>query len=410
MSGVRTPVLRYYALRAVSSPGFIWPVSVLFLVDHGVSYTTLGLAGVATALVVVLGEVPTGYLSDRLGRRYTVVVAQVLFGCFPLGLLVARGPVAVVATYALLGLAETTQSGAVDAWLYDTLDDHDATGEYTRVQGRGGAIRLWTLALTIVVGGVVYAFVPWAAFVATAAMAGAGAVIAATLPPTEHREENEVLTPRAALRVVRGTLASPALRGMVALSALLIAVIRAGRTFVQPIARDGLESVLAGVRVAGHALPETAVLGVCYASFMVVGALLSDRAAAFERRVGTRRAVALIVGTLGATMLLPLLAPLLIVPMMFVLRGSIALFVPIRKGYVNRHTDSAGRATVLSAASMTFAVAKVPFALGAGLLGDAFGPAVAVGALGVALLAGTAAVYAWNRPVQEVRAAPASAD
>lgn len=410
MSGVRAPILQYYALRAVSSPGFIWPVSVLYLVDHGVTYATLGMAGAATALVVVLGEVPTGYLSDRVGRRSTVAVAQLLFGCFPLALLFARTPAAVVGTYALLGLAETVQSGAVDAWLYDTLDGHDAAGEYTRIQGRGGAIRFWVLAATIVAGGVLYAFVPRVPFVATAAMAGVGATIAATLPSSGHGDGADPLSPRAALRVVRGSLSSPALRGMVALSALLVAVIRAGKTFVQPIAREGLAAVLADVTVAGRVLPETAVLGLLYASFMVVGALLSDRAAAFERRVGTRRAVALVVVSLGATMLLPLLAPLLIVPMMFVLRGSISLFVPIRKGYVNRHTESAGRATVLSANSMVYAVAKVPFALGAGLVGDAFGPAIAVGSLGTALLAGTAAIYVWNRPVHEARPAPASAD
>ncbi|MFD1644607.1 MFS transporter [Haloarchaeobius litoreus] len=410
MAAARTTVLKYYALRAVSTPGFMWPVSILYLVSHDVSYATLALAGAAAAVLTVVGEVPTGYVSDRLGRRNTIVVAQVLFGTYPLTLLFARSPPTVVAAFCLLGLAETLQSGAVTAWLYDALDAHDATARYTRVEGRGQAIRLAVLAVTMVAGGLLYALNPDLPFVASTVMGSTGALVATTLPATGEGDGSDHLGVREALTVVREHLLSRELRGFIALSSLAVAVGVSARSYVQPITVDAMSPLLAGVTVAGSPLPETAVLGVVYASFTGFGALLSDRAAGVEAWLGTRRTVLCSFLVDALAMCAVLVEPLLVVPMMFVHRGVVSVLGPVKRSYLNEQLESVGRATVLSAVSMVVSLVQVPVGLGGGVLADRLAPEVAVAALGALLLVTTVLAALSTPVVFEERETAAPAD
>ena len=407
----RTTVLKYYALRAFSTPGFMWPVSILYLVSNDVSYATLALGGSASALLTVVGEVPTGYVSDRLGRRNTIGVAQLLFGTYPLTLLYARSPPTVVAAFCLLGLAETLQSGSVSAWLYDALETHDATDRYTHVAGRGSAIRLWVLAATMIAGGLMYTVDPNLPFVASTVMGTSGAAIVTTFPATGSAGDDEgALGVREAATVVREYLLRRELRAFVLLAALAAAVGQSARSYVQPITVDSLSPIVAGTTIAGYPLTETAVLGVVYASFTAVGAILSDRAAGIEARTGTRGAV---FGSLvfdGVAMVAVLAEPLLVVPMMFVHRGVISVLVPIKRNYLNEQIASVGRATVLSAVSMITSVAKVPVGIAAGVVADEVAPTVAVGALGALLLVGIAVAVLTGPVVFEGTAGASPAD
>ncbi|WP_435335039.1 MFS transporter [Haloarchaeobius sp. TZWWS8] len=395
MSDARTTVLKYYAFRAVTTPGFMWPVSVIYLVSNDVSYATLALGSSAMALLTVVGEVPTGYVGDRLGRRNVILAAQSLFALYPLTLLYARGPVTVVAVYCVLGLAETLQSGAGSAFIYDALDADDASDRFTHVAGRGSAIRLWVLAATMVAGGIMYAVDTSLPFVASATMGVAGFTVASTFPASgESPDDEEALGIREAVEVIRTTLLKPELRAFVGLVAVASSVGRAARGYFQPIAVDSITPLLSGVQIVGHVVPETAVLGVAYATFTVAGALTSDRAAAVESRIGATGAVfgAYVVDALA--MLAVLVSPIAILPMMVIHRVVIAVTVPLRQSYLNRHSGSVGRATVLSAVSMVVALVRVPVGLAGGVGADHLGPVTIVGALGGLLLLSTVAARA----------------
>lgn len=415
------PERRYYALRAVSTPGFMMPVSTLFLVANGVSYATLGLAGAVSAAVIVLAEVPTGYVGDRLGRRATVALSQFLFAAYPLVLVLEPNRAGTLTAFAVLGLAETLQSGAVSAWCYDALDAAGRADEYTAVAGRGSAIRFATLAVTAVVGGLLYGVQPEYPIYAAVAMGGFGVVFAASLSATgESADRSDAgtdadadggpLGPLEALGVVREFLWSREVRAFLVLVAGVSAAARSIRAFVQPVAVSGLEPLLAGASIAGYAIPETAILGVAYAGFGVVASVASDRASDVEAALGTAGAVFAVTLLDGAVMLLPLLDPVLILPAMALHRGLVSVFAPVKNAYLNEQIDGVGRATVLSAASLVMGLAKVPVTIGSGVLGDAAGPVVAIAALGVLLLTLTVGVHALTRPVVEGEARPAPAD
>jgi hypothetical protein len=85
--------------------------------------------------------------------------------------------------------------------------------------------------------------------------------------------------------------------------------------------------------------------------------------------------------------------PLLAVPAFFLMRALLNATDVLKDRYLNDHAESVGRTTVLSAASMLFGLARVPFRVLSGTFGDLTSPIGAVGAVGAALLVGIAGVW-----------------
>ncbi len=96
------------------------PIAVPFFGSRGLDMQQVLLLQAWFGVVVVLMEVPSGYLADRIGRKHVVVA-----GCFLLGvgfsvLLFADGFVELMLFEGLLGVAVSLISGADLALLYDT--------------------------------------------------------------------------------------------------------------------------------------------------------------------------------------------------------------------------------------------------------------------------------------------------
>jgi hypothetical protein len=128
-------------------------------------------------------------------------------------------------------------------------------------------------------------------------------------------------------------------------------------------------------------------LGPLYASFAAVAAGISYYAGAIESRVGLRRTLVAVAFVVAATFVVPLVVPLAAVATFYVSQSVQHLLRPMVQQYVNDRTGDAGRATVLSAVSMVFGVARTPFVVLVGFAAGARGPVFAFPALAALLVA-----------------------
>jgi MFS family permease len=141
------------------------PIVIIYFERITHSYTLAMSVLAAAMLASAFFEVPTGILSDRMGRRYTVIVGAVAslasVTCYALG-----------GTYAMLlagaiceGLARSLFSGNNDALLYDTLAEVDERSEYSAHLGRVSSAYQVALAISAILGGLLatisFAFVMW---------------------------------------------------------------------------------------------------------------------------------------------------------------------------------------------------------------------------------------------------------
>lgn len=392
---VRRTVLKYYAYRPTTFPGFFWPILTLYLLQRGLSYTAIATAGTAMAAVTIVGEVPTGYVGDRIGPRNALLVSASLFTVGQGSLLFVDSALGAVVAFGLTGLAETFQSGATEAWLYEVLARGDSEDRYTHVRGRGEAVRRWVGAGMMVLAGPLFVLDPAYPFYATIAVNVASVSILLTFPTVETGGVDRGFDPGDAVAVIRRRLLSRSLRSFVAYAALAVAVVRAADTYIQPIATETLDPATAAL---GSGFPEAATLGVIYAAFTAVAAVASDRAAAIERHLGTRRLLLAVPAAIAVWYTVVAALPLLAIPAFFFSKSASPVFATVRSRYLNDRVGTVGRATVLSAASLCFALARFPLTLGSGVVADLAGPFVAVAALGGAFLVGAGVLFLIESP------------
>lgn len=398
-------VLKYYLYQATDSVGFIWPVFTLFLLWNDLTFTQIGTLGAISAALVVVFEVPTGYVADRLGRRNALVMGMFAMTLSISGFVVVDTFLGFAILYAVWSLALSLQSGTADAWLYETLKQHMDEASFTRVRGRGGAVYQWASAVTMVAGGFLYVLHPTYPFVASAILNGVGVIVVLTMPKNAQFEGSaveETVGARESLSLLRSQFAKPALRVFVPFVALFFAIVNVADTYVQPITVDVLEEIPAGLPVLGVDIPEEATLGVVYAGFAVLAALASYHAETVRNLLGLRAALLFVPVAAAALFVTPLVVPLLAIPVFFVMKGANALYRPLVNQYLNDRTGSAGRATVLSAASMAYALVRAPLKPLAGFVADLTSPIALFGALGMSFVVVAIGLLLVRAPILDV--------
>ncbi|MFC4356725.1 MFS transporter [Halobium salinum] len=385
-SGQGSVVLRYYCYMATSTLGFLIPVWVVLLDEaRGFSYTQIQLLDGAFFATLLLAELPTGYVGDRLGRRNALVLSSVGVGLAAAVFGLVESFPAFFAVYVLWGVAQTFRTGNDSAWLYDTLAGYGEVGTFTRVRGRGLAVLLGTNAATAVAGGYLYGLDPRYPFLATGLVNLAGVPVLLSLPESPVADGDR-FTLGDARRALSGLLA-PGLRWFVAYAALFYSLGWAADVFIQPI---GLAAGLDAVD-----------LGYLYALLIGASAVASTYADAVARRVGVGRLLRLSPLLLGAALLALPLLPVAAVGVFLLQRVVLNATAPVAETYLNDRVASLGRATVVSGFSMALSAVSIPVKLASGPLADATSPTLTVAAFGGALLVGCALLVVVVRPMAD---------
>jgi MFS family permease len=167
---VTTTFLRWMYLRSVFHRGYVLTSGLYFVVAAHLSASQLVLLGTIMSLTLVVCDIPAGVWADAIGRRWPLVIGQLLLGAgMVLTGLVTTFPLLVV-TQMLWGLGWAFLNGADSAWLNDELNDPHriarlltVSARWDRAGGASGMIALgllaWatSLATAIVVSGVAMA-------------------------------------------------------------------------------------------------------------------------------------------------------------------------------------------------------------------------------------------------------------
>ncbi|MDP9443143.1 MAG: MFS transporter, partial [Actinomycetota bacterium] len=133
---------RFLLLRGLRwfPTGLLIPVLVLLLLDRGLSLGQIGLVTAAQGVMVLLLELPTGALSDAIGRRPVLLLATA-FQLASLALLAAADSLGLlVVVFALQGVYRALESGPLEAWYVDTTQGADPDADIESGLARGGVV------------------------------------------------------------------------------------------------------------------------------------------------------------------------------------------------------------------------------------------------------------------------------
>ncbi len=135
------------------------PIAVLYYSQVSGSFALGMSVFTASGLSQSLFEVPTGVLSDRVGRKWTVVCGAVAsvcsLVCYALGSNLGY-PILLIGGVCD-GLARSFYSGNNEALLYDTLAEHNRQAEFQEYLGRTSSMYQLALAISAVIGSLIAA-------------------------------------------------------------------------------------------------------------------------------------------------------------------------------------------------------------------------------------------------------------
>lgn len=157
---VRTRFWLLAALRWFPT-GLIIPTSILLPLERGLSLAQVGASMAAQGVVVLLLELPTGSLTDTLGRRPVLVLSSVVALAAILTKSVATTFVGFAAAWALMGVFRALDSGPLEAWFVDSERAAGADqGRIARGLSSAGAVIGLAIAAGALAGGALVALSP----------------------------------------------------------------------------------------------------------------------------------------------------------------------------------------------------------------------------------------------------------
>ncbi|NLU68034.1 MFS transporter [Streptomyces sp. HNM0574] len=229
-------------------------LAMYLTVDRGYSASFAGLVGALYGLGGVVGSVVAGVLTDRLGRRPTMLIAQLGTSGSVLSLAFVEHPVAIAVVAALVGLATNASRPAVMAMMADIVAPEDRV--------RAFALNYWAInigfAVSSAAAGLIAQLGYELLFYGEAAMVLACAVVVFVKLPESRPEQRPAGSPEnaEATAVSMGTvLRDGRFMAVVALNLLLVGLIQ--QAFVAlpvTMGQQGFTSADFGLVIAGNGL------------------------------------------------------------------------------------------------------------------------------------------------------------
>lgn len=401
---IRRRFLVLTALRWLST-GLMIPVTILILLDRGLSLGQIGLVTAAQGVMVMLLELPTGGLADTLGRRKVLLSASV-FELTAVSLFIIADTVPLlIGVFVLMGIYRALDSGPLDAWYVDTAQAADPGADIEGGMAAAGVVLGIAIAAgTLASGGLVaWLPVPGIAPLITPLLASLLLKVAHLVAVARLMTEPAPTGGSPGLgasvhdmpRVVRQAIR------MVRTSRVLLALVTVellwglGQASFETFTPARLEAVLGDIdRAAALLGPTNAVAWLVSAG----GAALVPR---LSRKVGAPIAGALLRIAQGLTVVgIALSAGPIGVVIAYVMTMAVhGAANPVHRGLLHRGVrDPSHRATVVSANSLTAQFGGSIGGIALGALADATTLSTAM-LVGAAILAAAAPLYLMARPV-----------
>ncbi len=343
------PNLGLYVWQRMTAGALFWlPTSFLFFLNrHGLD-STLRLASIYF-LAVVIFEVPSGWVSDHVGRVGILRLAALAWVAAHGLYLVAGDSFGTLAgAQVMLALGFASKSGTDTTLLFDTLESLGRVGDFERLEARAAGLAFASTAVAVAIGGVL-GFVdlrlPFAASLAAAVLQLGGTLRMVEPPPhgPDHPPGGGL-----SLGSVLANLRRPVL--------LWLLVFLTLQQPLEGMALDLIQPWLTRLVGSSFSDPGTAPLlsGALMAVISVVGALAAAAVPVLRRGLGVTRSLMALAGVETAIVLgMALTASPLLLPLL-AMRSTQAAAAPVLVSTrVSPLLDRGHRATFLSLGSLS---------------------------------------------------------
>ena len=306
--------LALYPIYVCCLNAFFWfPIFFIYLTER------VGLDGALRLeamyyLAVVIFEVPSGWFSDKFGRRPSLRLSAFLLGAAYAVFALSETAAGLATAQVCLAAGFAFNSGTDTSFHYDSLVAVGREDEYEKREEKIARLSFATVGVSGLVGGVLAAWELHYAYIASAAAMVVGLVVTlAFQPPEAANRENAERFDRQVMACVRDVRGDPTLRWLFGAWILLTVAIHVPYQLYQPY----LDAM--GLQWGPDELASTPIItGVHAFAAMIAATLITSRSTWLAARIGLRRTVIAALGfgtgliALIAVALHPVIALLLV--------------------------------------------------------------------------------------------------
>ena len=221
-------------------------------------------------------EVPSGYMSDRLGRKLTLLVAGFCGVCAAVLLIIGGGFAQLALANAILGAAFAFNSGTDSSLLYESLRAEGRELEIEHAELRAWRISFIALAISALAGGFLATYDAVLPYIATAISAGAVFIVTTRFHEPRHTQQTNH---HESVRAIKASITQPTLLWLLCLSLAMYVFSHIPYVFGQPFIREALTK-------AGYASQTPLVSGSVTFVMMFISVAVSWVAFHLRNRMG----------------------------------------------------------------------------------------------------------------------------
>ncbi|MDD3284343.1 MAG: MFS transporter [Patescibacteria group bacterium] len=133
-------IWKYTLLLIVNKRIFVAVLGAYYLTIPDVTPKIIGTILLAGSLSGFIFEIPSGYMSDKIGHKLTLVVSRILMLMSTIFFLVANNIILLILGAIFLSASAAFQSGTGSAFMHETLQGLKREHDYTKVMGKISSI------------------------------------------------------------------------------------------------------------------------------------------------------------------------------------------------------------------------------------------------------------------------------
>lgn len=337
MKNIRSNLWKVYVYKLLSDFYLIVPIIIPFYKSNQLSTTEIFIVQSAYCLGVLLLEIPSGYFSDVMGRKKTLVLGAFFL---PIGLgiyAISTHFIGFILAELILSIANSMRSGTDSALIYDTLLQLKEESLYEKIAGKADFFARIGSSTASITGGLLALISIRFPFYINIVSGVVMVVLSFFLIEPERKKLSAENPFKGILRIVKFSLTHTQIRSLMLYNSLLLStgVIGAWSYFLY------YEAL--GINVGFY--------GFLFAIFQLWAGLGAKNSHTLSKKIGKNSVFFLLIISF-IYMALGLIQSIFLIPFIFLIGFVWNFSGPLLFGYLNRIIASDVRATVLSVNNM----------------------------------------------------------
>lgn len=320
-------------------------VGTLYLQTRGLSLLQVSSIWSIIMAASLLAEVPTGIIADKIGRKWSVVLALAIQAIGEFLYLFSSNYSAFILIAILAGIGYAFSSGASEALVYDSLPEENRETLMKKASGHIGGLYQMAFFLAPILGGLIVSQLTLSKFMLAIFLTGVSVTIAFLLSLTlvepkknyHHPEESPLQVFRGGLKLL---LTHRRLQWIIAISVLTASFSGSLLSLYQPF-------------FVQHGVKSSFWIGASLSGASLIAFVLLRYAHKIEEIIGGGWALLLVSLLPGIGYILLSISSIPIIIPVFIMTYAVTdIKNPLISSYQNANIESHNRATVLSLISM----------------------------------------------------------